>query len=288
MHLNPLSVCLMTALFISLIGTAHADTKLTYTDTGFAPQERQTVIQIHGDKVRMGEVGNDIYSLYDDSKKTLYTVNTKTKQFIETTPDKIRERMTKVVEMQNQFKEEMKKQMASMPEDQRKALEERIQQSEAAMKAPAPAIKLEKTERKETIQGMECTISTVKMDDKPVRDVCIAGAGSMDPADHKMLVTMFEYMDGIAVESAKAQGMTPPSEGSASLHREGLALRIQALPEGPRSELSNLSKEALVDADFSVPTGFSIFEPADAPPPPAAAAPTPTTAPAPAPATTAQ
>ncbi|WP_308873935.1 hypothetical protein [Thiothrix subterranea] len=213
MHLNSLSLCLMTALSVSISGLAHADTKLTYTDTGFAPQERQTVIQINGDKVRMGEVGSDVYSLYDDSKKMLYTVNTKTKQFIETNPDKIRARMTKVVEMQNQFKEDMKKQMASMPEDQRKALEERIQQSEAAMKAPPPAIKMEKTERKETIQGMECTISTVKMEDKPVRDVCIASPASMDAADHKMLVTMFEYMDGIAVESAKAQGMTPPTEG---------------------------------------------------------------------------
>ncbi|OQX13152.1 MAG: hypothetical protein BWK73_12865 [Thiothrix lacustris] len=281
MHLNSLSLCLMTALSISISGLAHADTKLTYTDTGFAPQERQTVIQINGDKVRMGEVGSDVYSLYDDGKKMLYTVNTKTKQFIETTPDKIRARMTKVVEMQNQFKEDMKKQMVSMPEDQRKALEERIQKTETAMKAPPPAITMEKTARKETIQGMECTISTVKMNDKPARDVCIASAASMDAADHKMLVTMFEYMDGIAVESAKAQGITPPTEGSASLHREGLALRIQALPEGPRSELSSLAKEDLADTDFSVPADFSVFEPADAPPPavaapaPAPAAPTP-------------
>jgi hypothetical protein len=214
----------------------------------------------------------------------LYTINTKTKQFIETTPDKIRERMTKVVEMQNQFKEEMKKQMASMPEDQRKMVEERMKQSEAAMKAPPPAIKMDKTERKETIQGMECTISTVKMDDKAVRDVCIAGSGSMDAADHTMLVTMFEYMDGIAAESAKAQGAIPPTEGSASLHKEGLALRIQALPEGPRSELSSLAKDALTDADFKVPEGFSVFEPA-APAPPSAAPTSNAPAPAAAPAT---
>ena len=280
MYRKPFALGVMAAISISLSGIVSADTKLTYTDTGFAPQERQTVIQIHDDKVRMGEVGSDIYSLYDNTKKTLYTINTKTKQFIETTPEKTRERMTKVVEMQNQFKEEMKKQMASMPEDQRKQVEERIQQSEAALKAPPPAIKMEKTERKETIQGMECGISTVKMDDKAVRDVCIAASG-MDEADHKMLVSMFEYMDSIAAESAKAQGATPPSEGSASLHREGLALRIQALPEGPRSELSSLQKDALVETEFAVPAGFAIFEPRTAPPPAAAPAPAPAaTAPA--------
>lgn len=273
MNMKHLSSSLMTALAMTLAASSHADTKLTYTDTGFAPQDRQTVIQIHGDKVRMGEVGSDIYSLYDNTSKTLYTINTKTKQYIETTPDKVRERMAKVVEMQNQFKEDMKKQMAAMPEDQRKMVEERMKQTEEMMKAPPPAIKMDKTDRKETIQGMECTLSTIKANDQPVRDVCISGSDSMDAADHAMLVSMFEFMDGVAAESAKAQGVTPPAEGSASLHKDGLALRIQALPEGPRSELSGLSKDALNDADFMVPEGFTIFEPAaDAPP---AAPPTP-------------
>lgn len=267
MHINSLSLCLITALSTSLVGVANADTKLTYTDTGFAPQDRQTVIQIHGGKVRMGEVGSDIYSLYDDSKKTLYTINTKTKQYIETTPDKVRERMTKVTEMHNQYKEGLKKQMASMPEDQRKMFEERMKQTDEALKAPPPAIKIDKTDRKETIQGMECAISTIKADDQPVRDVCIAGSDAMDATDHKMLVTMFEFMDSVAAESAKAQGVTPPAEGSASLHKDGLALRIQALPEGPRSELSNLSKDALNDADFAIPEGFAVFEPTTAAPP---------------------
>ena len=271
MHLNPKSLRWLATLSIGLSTVAIADTKLTYTDTGFGPQERKTVIQIHGGKVRMEEADGGIYTLYDNDKKALYTVNTKTKQYIETTPDKIRERMAKVVEMQNQFKEEMKKQMATMPEDQRKMVEERMKQAEEAMKAPPPTVKMDKTDRKETVQGLECSISTVKMEDQAVRDVCIAGSDAMDANDHQMLVTMFEYMDNISAESAKAQGATPPAEGSASVHKEGLALRIQALPEGPRSELSAISKEALNDADFAVPADYAEFEPSMAPPPQAAA-----------------
>lgn len=267
MHLNPKSLSWLATLSIGLSTVAIADTKLTYTDSGFGPQERKTVIQIHGGKVRMEEADSGIYTLYDNDKKALFTVNTKTKQYIETTPDKIRERMAKVVEMQNQFKDEMKKQMASMPEDQRKMIEERMKQAEEAMKAAPPAMKMDKTERKETIQNMECTISTVKIEDQAVRDVCIAGSDSMDSGDHQMLVTMFEYMDNISAESAKAQGATPPTEGSAAVHKEGLALRIQALPQGPRSELTAMSKDALNDADFAVPADYSEFEPSAAPPP---------------------
>lgn len=238
-----------------------ADTTLTYKDSGFAPQERQTIIQIRGDKVRMSEMGSDIYSLYDDGKKVLYTVNTKTKQYIETTPEKARERMAQVAKMQQQFKEEMQKQIAAMPADQRKPFEERMKQMEEMLKAAPPVIKVEKTDRKDKVQDIECTIASVKANDQAIREVCIAGGDAMDAADHKMLVSMFEYMDNIAVESAKAQGVTPPAEGSASLHRDGLALRIKAVPQGPSSELAAIKKDALNEADFKLPEGFAVFEP---------------------------
>lgn len=282
MHRKSLTL-LISTLALSLSAPLLADTKLTYTDSGFGPQERKTIIQVNGDKVRMEEADSGIYTLYDNTKKALFTVNTKTKQYIETTPEKMRERMGKVVEMQNQFKEEMKKQIAAMPEDQRKVAEERMKQAEEAMKAPAPPIKMEKTDRKDTVQNIACQISSISIDGKPMRDVCVAGSDAMDAADHTMLLTMFEYMDGITAESAKAQGIAAPSDGSASVHKEGLAVRIQAVPEGPRSELNAIAKDALNDADFAIPEGFTVFEPSMAPPPaPPAAAPTAPAASAPA------
>ncbi len=267
MQIKTPHLSLAIALALGLSGTTWADTKLTYTDSGFGPQERKTTIQIHGDKVRMEEADSGIYTLYDNAKKVLYTVNTKTKQYIETTPDKMRERMAKVVEIQNQIKEDMKKQVAAMPEEQRKVFEERMKQAEEAMKAPPPAVKMEKTERTDKVKDIACTISTVKVEDKAIRDVCIAGADAMDANDHTMLVNMFEYMDSVTAESAKAQGITPPAEGSAAVQKDGLALRIQAVPEGPRSELSAIAKDALNDADFALPADFQAFEPQIAPPP---------------------
>ena len=264
MHVKP--VFLLLATFASAVAPVLADTKLTYVDSGLGTTERKTLIQIHGDKVRMEEADSGIYTLYDNAKKALFTVNTKTKQYIETTPDKMRERMAKVIEMQNQYKEAMKQQIAALPEDQRKIAEERMKQAEDAMKMPPPTIKMEKTERKDSVQNLACTISSVKINDKPAREVCIAGTDAMDATDHTMLVTMFEYMDSISVETAKAQGMTPPAEGFAAVHKDGLALRIQAVPEGPRSELAALSKEVLNAADFSVPADYAHFEPTLTPP----------------------
>lgn len=263
MHLNLSSFCVWMLLGSSVVTTVLADTKLTYTDSGFGPQDRKTVIQINGDKIRMEEAGSGIYSLYDDSKKVLYTVNTKTKQYIETTPEKIRTRMLKLAETHDKLKEDIQKQIAQLPEAQRKVAQARMAEAEAAMKAPPPAIKLEKTQRTDTINGLPCTISTISMADKPVRDVCVATGEPIPTADEKRLVTMFEFMDTIAAESAKAQGYIPPNEGSATLHKNGLALRIQSLPTGPRSELTQIGKEELNDADFNIPADFAMFEPAD-------------------------
>lgn len=271
MHLNPVPFLALVALSSSVVLVVLADSKLTYTDTGLGPQERQTVIQINGDKVRMGESGSDVYSLYDGSKKILYTINTKTKQYVETTPDKMRERMGKIAELQKQFREDMKKQVAQMPAEQRKVVEARMQQAEEMLKAPPPNVKMEKTDRKETIQGLECTISSIKLNDQVVRDVCISGSDALPADDHKVLLAMFQYMDDIAVESAKAQGMTPPAEGSATLHQDGLPLRIQAVPQGPRSELTALDKAELNDADFALPEGFTAFEPSNMPAAPVSA-----------------
>lgn len=277
MHHRPSLFCLLTTLALTTVGVAQADTQLTYTDTGLGgPQERKTLIQIHGDKVRMEEVGSGIYSLYDDSQKKLYTINTQTQQYIETTPDKVRERISKMDAMQEQMKAAMQEQMAQMPEEQRNMLQQRMQeaeqQAEAMKNAPVPKIDITRTDRKETIQGMACNISSINSDGRALRDICIAPADAIGAEDHKMLLAMFEYMDDIARESARAQGMAAPAAGSASLHQNGLALRIQALPDGPRSELTDLKKAPLSDADFSIPAGFREFEPADAPaaPPPAA------------------
>lgn len=282
MHHRPALFHLFTAFTISLAAsTVQADTRLTYTDTGLGePPERKTLIQIHGDKVRMEEVGSGIYSLYDSGQQKLYTVNTKTRQYIETTPEKIRARIEKMSTMQEQMKTMLKQQIAQMPEEQRKLAEQRMQETEqqmAAMKsAKPPHIEITQTDRKETVQGMECTISTASSDGKAMRDICNAPLDAIDGNDHKMLVGMFEYMDNISRESAKAQGINAPDAGSASLHKNGLALRIQALPEGPRSELSSLENKPLNDDDFTLPADFKEFEPSDAPvAPPAAAGGTP-------------
>ena len=267
MRLDPLYCCLIPALLYTS-APACADTHLTYTDSGVGNTPRTTSIQIHADKVRMEEIGSSIYSLYDHTRQTLYTVNTQAGQYIETNPEKLKLRAEKMLALQAQMKAQMQQQMAQLPEDQRRIAEERMQQAEAMMKTPAPVVSRKDTGRHEQVQGIDCKISELSFGPTPVREICNADTGLIDTADFDMLLAMFTYMDKMAIESAHLQGVTPPpaEAGSASIHGPGLALRVQAVPNGPRSELGSISKEVLDGKLFELPTGFQPFEPS-APPP---------------------
>ena len=291
MHLNSTVLRISLALVLSIPALSQADTKLVYNDTGFGPQARTTTIQVQGHKVRMEDSTSGIYTLYDGDTKTLNTVNTKTKQYLVTNAENLKARLEKAVAMHKQFKEEMQKQIAQLPEADRKAAEERLAKIEEARKAPAPAVKMTKTERKEKVQNIECVVSNIALNDKGVRDVCIADVSNVNADDHQALVAMYEFMDMLSAESAKAQEMAAPSDGAASLHKQGLVAFIQNVPEGPRSELSSISKDALKAEDFTIPADYALFDPlkaaeeaakAQAAAPAPAATPAPAAAPAPA------
>lgn len=280
-HTTRLPIYLLSACSLCLPSLGSADASLTYADNGLGgAQERKTVLQIHADKVRMEEMGSGIYSLYDHTKQTLYTVNTQHKQFIETTAKKVQERVAKANEIQEQMKAAMQQQMAQMPAEQRNALQQQLdqaeKQAELMKKTPPPKFELQTNERTDKVNEIACQISTVTTEGQPMREVCAATDSPIAEQDYKMLLNMFEYMDNIAREMATAQGAIPPSAGSATLHKNGLALRIKTLPEGPSSQLIEVSTASLAAATFNIPADYQAFEPMDAatpPPPPAQPAP---------------
>lgn len=272
MHLNPICGSLAVALSVVFLPPAWADARLTYTDTGLgAPvPTRTTSIQIQGDKVRMEEAGSGIYSLYDHSKQTLHTVNTHARQYLESSLDKVRQRMEKMLVIQTRMQTQLRQQMALLPPEQRQQAEAQMQQAEAMKKAPAPVASQQNTGKTEQIQGIPCNITNVLMNGAPVRELCNATQPVLDEADYQRLLGMFTYMDSMVTVAAQTQGITPPpaDAGSASIHKQGVALRVQALPTGPRSELTAISKDKLEASLFELPVGFALYEPSDAPNPP--------------------
>ncbi|MEZ5447508.1 MAG: hypothetical protein R3E89_00185 [Thiolinea sp.] len=245
-----------------------ADTQLTYVDSGVGETTRTTSIRIHADKVRMGEVNSPVYTLYDHAGQALYTINTQTHEFIDSSLEQVRARTERAMQMQNAMKAQMLAQLPQLPEEQRRMLEARIQQTEAMLKAPGPEIAYQETGETGQIQGIACKIRHITYNGQPGRSVCNAAADAIDSDDYQMLLNLFEYMDSIALATAQLQGFVAKPESSAATHRPGLALQVQALPQGPRSELSSLSNEAQDPALFQLPADYRPLEPMDAANPP--------------------
>lgn len=268
MHSDPLHrmalTLIMAVISLSVITPAQADTQLTYIDTGTGNNTRTTLIQIRGSKVRMGEVNSPVYSLYDHEQQTLFTVNDQTRQYIDSGAEKTRQRTRQAAAMQRAMQAQMMAQLPNMPEQQRQAVQQQLQQMQVMLNAPAPEIKQQPGGKALQIRGIDCQVSTVTYNGTPGRSICNAAPALMDAADYQTLLNMFTFMDNMAAESAKIHGFAAAPEPTANMHKSGLALQIQALPDGPRSELGAINTDPLDDKLFVLPEGYQLFEPASA------------------------
>ena len=237
-----------------------ADTQLTFTDAHAKKGNHTSTIQIHANKVRMGNSSNKVYTLYDSDKQTLYTINPEVKQYMTATLKSIKKNMTDAVAMQEAMKARMKEKLSKMPEEQRKTVEQRMAEAEKQAKIAPAKVETKANGKTETIQGLKCEVFVVSAAGKPIKETCIAKEG-IDVKDMQQLQNMFDFMKNIAIETAKIRGLPAPDAGLLPNYNGGLAIKTQALPTGAKSELSSLSTESLDDKSFGLPTGYTLYDP---------------------------
>ncbi len=237
-----------------------ADTTLTFTDTNPKGETRTSSIQIHGNTVRTNESDSDIYTLFDTEKKTMYTINPDVKQYMEANIDTIKDSLTTAMKMQENMKAQMKEQLSKMPEEQRKAFEQQMEAVEKQEKMPPPKVDITPSDKTDTVQGLSCKIITISVNGKPIKESCISKDG-IDEKDMSQLKSMFNFMESVAVETAKIRGLPAPDAETMPSHQDGVAIRVKGLINGVKSELSKLSTDTLEDKDFTIPEGFTVFKP---------------------------
>jgi len=240
--------------------SSRADTELTFTDASAKKGSHTSTIQIHADKVRMGNSSNKIYTLYDSEKQTLYTINPEVKQYMASTLASIKKNMTEAVALQEKIKVGMKEKMSKMPEEQRKALEVKMTESEKKSQAKPSKIEIKANGKTEILYGLKCEVFIISAAGKPIKETCIAKDG-IDEKDMEKLQDMFAFMKSIAVETAKIRGLPAPDAGLLPNYNGGIAIKTQALPTGAKSELSSISTKIIEDKSFGLPEGYTLFDP---------------------------
>ena len=255
---SPLFFCLFVSVFVT--NSVIADTALTFTDTNPQGATRTSSIQIHGNMIRTSDSSSKIYTLFDTEKKTMYTINPEVKQYKEDNIDSIKKNITAAVAAQEKMKAQMKEHLSTLPEEQRKVYEQRMEMAEKQAKTPPPQIEVQTSDKTETIQGLTCKVVTISVEGKPVRESCIAKEG-IDEKDISQLNTMFKFMEEVSLETAKIRGMPAPDTKAMSSQQDGVAIKTHVLPTGVKNELTTLSTDTLDDKDFTVPEGYTVFDP---------------------------
>lgn len=252
---------LLTSFLLTTPSTA--DTHLTYTDSVKDGPSKVTNIYIKGDKVSSRGDNSPIYTVFDAKEQALYTINTQEKQYVKGTLDSVKTMASEALKAKEQMKAQLIEQMKKLPEEQRKVMEERMKQLEALENAPIPKVASEKTGKTENINGIDCEIYQVTTNGTPSRESCITET-AIGENDLKTLQAMFGFMNKMAQENAAIQGQKAPDFSQLPSYSTGLALRIQGLPEGVKSELTQVNKNEVKADMVSVPSDYTLFDPKQA------------------------
>lgn len=248
---------------LCLINYAYADTHLTYTDTNSNAPAKINTIQIKADKVRSQNEQSANYTLFDGQQNILYNIDTEKKQYTKVALDGVKKMAQEAEQLQAQMREKITKDMANLPEEQRKVVEQRLANFEAKQKAPAPAVVAQKTAQTISVNNIPCTIYQVSIGGKPSRESCIS-AQAIPANDLKTLQAMFGFMNQMSQYSAQIRGEKTPDFANLPSYSLGLAVRIQALPNGMKSgmksELMRIQQADLDHEVFTIPSDYSLYD----------------------------
>lgn len=257
-------------LIISLClyhGSLKADTELIYTQQANSVFGSPTIIQIKGSKVRMERNGDNLYLIYDHDTQTLFSINPKNQTYVTNTLTTIRARTQHLVAMQQQFTQQLKKQIEELPERQRANTLKRLEQAEKMLKIPQPNFAIEYDTKTDLILGKPCKIARFKVRTQLMRTLCYAPHSIISTEDFQQLKAMFEFMDQLAQEAARIQEQAQTLINLNTLiFEDRLILRSHNPVPDTREELSTINTAPLDAQLFTIPSHYSELEPNNQPP----------------------
>lgn len=253
------STAFLILSYICLISYAYADTHLTYTDTYSNAPAKLNTIQIKAGKVRSQNEQSTSYTLFDSQQNSLYTINTKKKQYTKVALDEVKKIAQEAEQLQTQMREKITTEMANLPEEQRKVVEQRLANFEAQQKTPKPVVNAQKTQQSIRVNNIPCEVYQVTIDGKPSRESCIS-TQAIPENDLKSLQAMFSFINQMSQYTAQIRGEKKPDFATLPSYSIGLAVRIQALPNGMKSELMRIQQADLANAVFTIPSDYTLYD----------------------------
>ncbi len=191
--------------------------------------------------------------IMDTHKNVMMMVNDPQKKYMEMN-DKTIEKSSMLME---QMQVQMAAQLKSLPEAQRKAIEQRMGLNQA--KPVAPKVEVKMTGNKRKVNGIECEEQQVLTNGQATMAACVATpkAAGINDADYNTLKKMFQFSKSMAKKSG---GMGAGLAANVP-DLDGIPMEVKDLKNGNTLTISSIESADLDNKNFVPDPSYQRFDP---------------------------
>ena len=191
--------------------------------------------------------------IMDTNKNVMLMVNDPQKKYMEMDSKTI-EQSSAIME---QMQEQMAAQLKSLPEAQRKAIEERMGLNQA--KPAVPKVEVKITGNKRKVSGIECEEQQVLTDGQASMSACVATpkAAGINDADYNTMKKMFKFSKSMAQKSGGIGGGLAANVPDLN----GIPMEVKELQSGNTLTITSIESANLDSKNFAPDPSYQRFDP---------------------------
>lgn len=242
-------------LIAAAFPVAHADTQIELEGVNNA---RSGTISIKGDKVLLQEPNGPGRMVMDTTREALFMIDDTRKQYVVINEDTL----ATTTSMMSMMQQAMLAQIQSLPEGERKAIEQRLGLSTEA--AQTSTVKVDKTGKYKTLHGVKCEVTNILTDDKLTGGACVATpeAAGIALEDYNTLKKMFSISRKMAEKTSKlSRGMPGNFNPEMFPDIDGIPMETKDFTHDATLAIKTISNTTLSAASFEPGNDYQLFDP---------------------------
>ena len=254
------NILLAAASSLIISQLAFSDATVVYEQSS-GTQKSLNTMQIKNGKIRFTPPNqSDNYSLFDSKKIELIHVDSGNKLYLAMDEKTIAEQASQAKQQMDMMRQRMMEKMKDMPPEQKKQVEQMMNNHLARVEAEKNPPKLEqkKTSRTETVSGIQCTVHESYLEGVKQNELCMTDPDKMGLSneDAQTLMSMQQFMKRMQKVAQNMMGST-----AATADIQGIPLHTTLYgPDGAiklETRLTSLSTDTVSNETISIPAGFS-------------------------------
>ncbi len=215
----------------------------------------ESTILIRGDKGRISSADRSEYLLFDRQAQTIVFVEPALRQYTQLTVAELETMVETAAMVKETVAPFMADILASLPEEQRAAIEQRIggMTGSPAAGAPARDADISTVARgKRVFSGLTCEASEIIKNNRPSMQVCMAtsAGGALSAADFSMLESLVDISRSVAGTAGSMLGNMHEPVELLTADLKGVPLSVHDMEKGTRYQLTSISDAELSDTLF--------------------------------------